>query len=333
VTNGISARAASSCVVGLDYEWECNLGNNHAPNTPNTSCTSWEIIITPVYGPCPETIDAGDSSSGGGFPVDTGNPSGGGGTTDNDTDNNNNDDGNPPDDGENCIVDANGNCLTDDTTPLPPRSINPCSYIDTLLANDDIKNLIEELNTDAKLSLNYEKGYQFTTADDGSISSTQIDGNPNENSIQVLLNDQGTVTGFVHVHYDGLVPNFSIDDIKTFNGMYQWRKFKGKPLKDLTIMVISRSGVYALVIDDESKFATEGFKLHEAGFGTIKEEYEDIFDKETNPEKVERFMIDDNLTLSNYGLTLMKAKDDLSGWQKVEPHPTNSNKTTYEDCN
>lgn len=338
INNMFSARSSNQCVTGVTGEWECGAGNNHPPGHP--SCTPennavTEFIITVHWGPCPETIDAGDSGGGGGgFPVDGGNTGGGGGgTSDGSSGNNNDDNGNPSDNRENCILDSNGNCLTDDTTPLPPRTINPCAYIDGFLTNDNIKDLIEDLNTDANLSLNYEKGYQFTKTNDGSLIPTAIDGDANDHSIQVLLNDQGTVTGFVHTHYDGLVPNFSIEDIRTFNAMYQWRKFNQKSLGDLTIMVISRGGVYALVIDDEDKFAAEGYKLHESEFKKIKKQYEKVFKKQTNPEKVERLMIDKDITLSNYGLSLMKAKDDLSGWQKVEPHPTNSNKTSYEDCN
>ncbi|MGB1270115.1 MAG: hypothetical protein ACPG45_10305 [Flavobacteriaceae bacterium] len=299
-----------------------------------------------------ESLDPGDSSPGGGDtscpscpnydPTPDNNSTTGSGTASTDEDTTT---GTSPDDTSIDTAgfeDADGNEIS--TTPTKPKTDpDPCSYIDTLLANDDIKALIEELNTNANLSLNYEKGYKFTTPNNGDLDWTEISGNTNENSIEVSVNEEGTDTGFVHTHYDGLVPNFSIGDIKTFNALYQWRKFKGKPLRDLTIMLISRGGVYALVIDDEEKFATEGYKLHEPEFesqGGIKDQYETNFIKdtntgviETNPQKVERLMISNNNTLNKYGLFLMKAKDDLSGWQKVEPHPTNINETTYENCN
>lgn len=327
----VSLLSRSSCIrTCRTIMVRCTAGGNHAPNDPECCANK---------GTCGSDQGGFYFQSCGLFCIDPGTVTedpdpfpgadGGGGGAGNGTVATN---PNPiPCRGDDYEIDVNGNCFEEDGgNSLEP---NPCSYIDGLLANDNIKDLIEGLNTDANLSLNYEKGFQFTTADDGSLSSTAIDGNPNDNSIQVLLNDQGTITGFVHTHYDGLVPNFSIEDIRTFNGMYQWRKYNQKSLRDLTIMVISRGGVYALVIDDENKFATEGYKLHEPEFVNIKTEYEDVFDSQTDAEKVERLMISDINTLSKYGLSLMKANDDLSGWQKVKPHPTNSNKTTYEDCN
>ncbi|RKE97950.1 hypothetical protein [Ichthyenterobacterium magnum] len=48
-----SARAMQQCLTGASGEWECNLGNNHAPGE-GQSCTSWDFIITLEYGRCPD---------------------------------------------------------------------------------------------------------------------------------------------------------------------------------------------------------------------------------------------------------------------------------------
>jgi len=162
INNMFSARGSNQCVSGVTGEWECNLGNNHAPGE-GQSCTSWEYIITVHWGPCPETIDAGDSGGGGGgFPVDGGNTGGGGGGTSDGGSGNNNDNGNPPDDGEECILDSNGNCLTDDTTPLPPRDLIEDDDCDT--SKEDLKKVFPNMSdTDAKLlaSVINDKGTDF----------------------------------------------------------------------------------------------------------------------------------------------------------------------------
>lgn len=78
-----SKSGISDCMVGLDYAWDCGAGNNHGPGHP--ACTSennavTQLIITPIYGPCPEEIDAGDSSTGG-WPIESSSPFGGGSTS------------------------------------------------------------------------------------------------------------------------------------------------------------------------------------------------------------------------------------------------------------
>ena len=96
--------------------------------------TGWEI-----YGwsevDCPEEIDAGDSSTGGGTDPDTsgdqdplggGGGSGGGGVDDDE-------EGNPPDDDEECILDSSGNCIENVTTPFPPKELNDIEIIDNCI--------------------------------------------------------------------------------------------------------------------------------------------------------------------------------------------------------
>ena len=268
-----------------------------------------------------QTIAAEPCSGGGGG---GGSSSGGGGSSGGGSNNN------PPDDDDPETI---GIGIVPN---LPPLTKNPCQHLDKLLANSVLKQNIQSLKTPTTLSLNYEKGFQISSTSTGGFNTNPIHGNTNSNSITVTIDQQnGTTTGFIHTHYNGLVPNFSIEDIKTFSAIYQWRKYRQKPLDQLTIMVVSNGGVYALVIDDESKFSVEGRKLHEPQFAApngIKDNYDKIFSKPASASKVERLMIDNNNTLSKYGLSLMKAKNDLSGWDKVKINQNNSNTTSYEDC-
>lgn len=231
------------------------------------------------------------------------------------------------------ITGSNGDCLT--VNPRDPIIQNPCDNINSLLQNNDIKTKLQNLKTPATLNLDYEKGFDLTTDDTNSLSATPNNGDAGNTNIDILIPEDGSMSGFIHSHYNGLSPVFTIDDIKTLNGIYQWRKYRGKPLKDLTAIVVSQGGVYALVIDDESAFATEGYKLQTADFLTpktgIKAKFNEKLKGTHTIEKVERLMVDNGLP--TYGLSMYKASNDLTSWSKVEPNPNNGNNTITTPCN
>lgn len=68
----------SECVTGLDYQWECDAGNEHPPGDPECTVGGAEFIIFPTYGPCPASLDPGTSGGGGNNSTPV-NPSSGGG--------------------------------------------------------------------------------------------------------------------------------------------------------------------------------------------------------------------------------------------------------------
>ena len=314
----------------------CTAGGNHPPDDPDCcatkgtcssdqggytyqSCGTVCIDTTPT-----EEEDPEPSGSGGG---------GGGDSTSND-DVVTNPEPIPCED-RNSETDIDGNCFEDENSILEP---NPCENINSLLTNTDIKNKIQSLKTTENLNLNYEKGFILKTDNTGSLTATPKNGNPNQNSMQVELSSNGeepdgSVSGFIHTHYNGLLPAFSIGDIKTLNGAYQWRKYKNKPLKDLTVIVVTQSGVFALVIKDESAFETEGRKLHTSEFEDIKNEAEKDIAKKTksNYQRSIRNLID--VILPTYGLDLYKANEDLTSWNKVNPDPNNKDNTITTPCN
>lgn len=194
------------------------------------------------------------------------------------------------------------------------------------------------LKSEEVLNLNYETGFILKTDTSGNVSATSKSGNTNEKTMQIELSDNGqdpdgSVSGFIHTHYNGLLPSFSIEDIKALNGAYQWRDYRNKPLKDLTAMVVSQSGIFALVIEDINVFRTEGFKLHTSEFSSIKNDIDKKIEEETdgNNDVSLRNLIDK--VLPNYGLKLYKASEDLSSWSEVKPETTNTTNITTEPCN
>lgn len=73
IGNLINEKSLNQCAIGVTGYWNCNFNNEHAPGE-GTDCTSWEYIISIVWGPCTPTII--NEPVDGGFPV---NPIGGSG--------------------------------------------------------------------------------------------------------------------------------------------------------------------------------------------------------------------------------------------------------------
>lgn len=308
-----SSRMTSLCVTGVDTYWVCGAGNNHEPGHPN--CDPENNAVTQFYvhiinGPCPPsdteeqyfTFD----------PAEGQNPSTGGG---------------------------GGNENEDDSPTIPLLSINkkPCQGITNLLGVTEIKNRISNLNTNTTLNLNYEKGFELAINDDGNLSITPNNGTPESTSITIDVTDDGNKIGFIHSHYNGdwMSPLFTLEDIKVLNAMYQWRKYHNKPLKDLTVMVVSPAGVYAVVIKDYTKFEKKANKLHtprklkNLGY-KYRKNYPKPEDKNLMPfaDDIENEVLKQ---FEKYGLGLFKANDDLSGWNELTLD--DNNESTPTPCN
>ena len=269
-----------------------------------------------------------DDSSGSSGPS----PSGSSGTT-----GNNGTSTSPPDSNE--PAEEDGTITPDEQiTAISPFALlteneEPCNKITSLLALTEIKNRIQNLKTQATLNLSYEKGYDINL-DGTSLSITENNGEPNDTFIKVSVNEQGTTICFIHSHFNGnrMQPQFSIEDIRTLNAIYQYRKYNNKPLDDLTVIVVSQAGVYALVIKDYNVFSSKGNKLHTSKFNNLKYKYEKKFPKVQNLMSEAEDM--ENIILKNvnsYGLSLFKANDDLSGWKELKINA--QNETTTRPCN
>ncbi|QXP60835.1 hypothetical protein [Olleya sp. HaHaR_3_96] len=184
INSTFSLRGSNQCATGMDWEWveiDC---------PDDCDCTAcFDLLISVVYSPCPATIDQGDSGSGGGisFPVDGGNTGSGGGTSDGSSGNNNDNNGNPPADGENCILDNDGNCWNDETTPLPPPR-DPIQNDQHIISLNEVVNIPKVKTELSRLKNNMgystqEDGKRFVyTGSDINDTSTYSDDNFNEES-------------------------------------------------------------------------------------------------------------------------------------------------------
>ncbi|MGB1268678.1 MAG: hypothetical protein ACPG45_02990 [Flavobacteriaceae bacterium] len=158
-----SSKIGDDCITGVSGHWQCDdggTGDQHGPDqTANSPCTGsiYTYVINVVTAPCPESLDPGDSTSGGITGDDT-NPdstnSGPSGTSSSNTDNTTT--GTNPDDTSSDTTgfeDLDGNEIT--TTPTPPRSSDdePCSSLlavmnltSTLQLNDNQAGCLSDPN-------------------------------------------------------------------------------------------------------------------------------------------------------------------------------------------
>ncbi|MCX8526489.1 hypothetical protein OF897_21480, partial [Chryseobacterium formosus] len=99
-----------------------------------------------------------------------------------------------------------------------------------------------------------------------------------------------------------------------------YRKTNNKPLDKLTIMVISKEGVFALVIDNSTLFYNMGGEMmtnrediEQKYYGNLKKKanvtYNDIIKQVAK-------------VLPSYGISLYKANSGLTNWSKMTYNPT-----------
>ncbi|MGI9652448.1 hypothetical protein [Chryseobacterium sp. RLHN22] len=274
-------------------------------------------VYTIVTGGCiteqPEYIDPGNS---GGGSSDGGGGPGGDGSNECTTVANN--------PGEVGIIDENGCNVGGVTQPNdPPVKGNPCEKVKNITDNTTgLKNKIQTLNTPANLALNYERGAIVADNAQGESVVTSVDGNPGETLINVLTPPTGEQTAFIHTHFEGstMLPIFSFEDLGVFDAIHFRRFTNNKPLDKLTIMVISKAGVYALLVDNSTRFYNAGGEmmtnrdnLYKQYYGKLPQlvnvTYNDIIKQVVS-------------VLPEFGLSLYKATDDqLNGWNKMVYDP------------
>ncbi|MEX2349793.1 MAG: hypothetical protein WD554_02845 [Flavobacteriaceae bacterium] len=238
--------------------------------------------------------------------------------------------------------DENGNPVFILTPPLNPQDPeeeeeveDPCENLTDLLTNQDIKDIIEDLDDPTVFNLDHEKGSHIKDGNGTNLDITSINGNSNSTGVNVRIDDQGNSIVIIHSHFIGnrMVPLFTIEDLRTLSAMYLWRKHKNKEVKDLSVIVVSPAGVYAMGIKNYTKFAAEGNKLHTSEFDNIKNDFYEDYPKDQDlmqhADAIEKISI--NTLKDNYGVGLYKANTDLSGWNELtldendetQPNPCN----------
>jgi hypothetical protein len=151
---------------------------------------------------------------------------------------------------------------------IPPQittNPNPCKGITQKINNPNINSKIVNFKTPAVLNLNYEKGFDFVENADGNLSYNPIDGNPGQTGINFTIDSNGNTVGFIHSHFDKpkMSPIFTIEDVRSFNAIDIYRGIKRKSRTNTCLMLVSRAGVFALVIEDFTLIKNYGDKLHD----------------------------------------------------------------------
>ena len=259
ISSTLSSRSSGLCVTDVTTSWECGAGNDHPPGhpqcTPDNNAVT-ELIITVHWGPCPPSIDDGDSSGGGGFPVggDTGGSTTGGGTNGSGTSSGNN----TPD-------------LTDDTTPLPPlRDIdceNQKQRLLELVNNPTIKTHIDGFKAGifSDNSGNYkEDGARFAKTGNNQYTP-RYPAVRNNNGLDYTPDYQPNETVSIHIHqqkyYDATISAFPFfnapvpsdtDLIELMKNIDYINNNNPLLAEEVTQIVMTEAGVFAIVMDKQS---------------------------------------------------------------------------------
>ncbi|MDH7913092.1 hypothetical protein [Winogradskyella sp. SYSU M77433] len=256
-TNGFNelftSKSNNQCVTDVEGDWVCTGGYENVPNPPGTECQGWDYFVTIFWGPCDQTIDAGDSNSGG-YPIgDEGGTSGGGGQTPNDG----NDDSN--------------------TTVITSPIIQ--THLDNLTEqtkDSQVKNRLQQMEGDLDTSVK-EQGSEFRRVANGETigedvySEYQIPESQTNFSGTYFPQAQANSEVRVHMHHnntqinedgeeEGLSPVFSMEDVFGMASFYKDVKDANSGTlsrnDNISSVLVSRRGLYALRVTDVDK-ATE----------------------------------------------------------------------------
>ncbi len=212
----------------------------------------------------------------------------------------------------------------------PIQIIDPCQQLDDLTnpALQNAKPALEDLKTLAGSSLNYENGYLFRKNASGVRTNEQI--TPNTTSDHAIPIKTGTtVYAAAHTHTYELFPMFSWQDLYVLYSLYQNSSINKS---EATFIMIAKDcltcatvSTYAIKIDNFVKFRakinsdlnnsnTAGYSDADK-FKTANDIYDDKFKPGMNNSQLEKAFLE---YIGTHGVSLYKANDDLSNWDKLE---------------
>ncbi|RBA29575.1 hypothetical protein DPN68_02725 [Flavobacterium tibetense] len=225
------------------------------------------------------------------------------------------------------------------TSPVKPGlsgnlpSLTPCNKVKNITNNTpNLKDKINNFKTPQVLNLNYEKGFNFVDDNQNKTQLIQNDGSVNSTFITVTVPEDGSMSGLLHSHFDrpDMLPTFTFEDLMTFNAIYQWRKYNQKSQDKLTLMVVTRAGVFAMMIENESMFDTNGYNLWTEQNAQLRDNFNKSMQEKQNLTD-EDVIIEVTKGLANYGIGLYQANSDISNWSKITVDANNNKVTT--PCN
>lgn len=225
------------------------------------------------------------------------------------------------------------------TSPVKPNqgfggsasSSTPCGGLKGVAdRTPNLKSKIADFKSPQVLDLEFEKGMVYN--DNNINNPLQVDGNPNSTSINFAISQDGSMIIVLHSHFDEphMLPTFTFEDLMVFNQLYQYRKYNQKPLDKLTLMVVTRAGVFAMRIEDERAFAANGYGLWTNQNAQLRDDfYKEMNEKENLTD--EDVIIEVTKNLASYGIGMYQANADLSNWSKLTVDANNNKVTT--PCN
>lgn len=211
---------------------------------------------------------------------------------------------------------------------------NPCEKLkNNIDTTPGLKNKILDLNKPENFQLDWEIGAVIQDNAQGQSGLIPKEGNAGETFINVMLSETGEITGFVHVHFEGSImsPVFSFEDLKLFAAMYQWRAYNNKPLDKLVMVVVSKEGTFAMVIEDMALFNTQAYKIWGAEEEDLARKYKGDLNKKTQVI-YETVIAQVAKVLPTHGIGLYKASAGLNIWKKVVYNPL-TDKAEEVACN
>jgi hypothetical protein len=186
---------------------------------------------------------------------------------------------------------------------------DPCDDAKSLGENQDFKDIIATLKglTNEK----NERGYTYKINSDGIFTKTELAGENGAEGIDFNVN--GSIDGYAHTHYAGLLSIFSVSDIYAMTLLYK----SGKMPINFTATVVTASGTtYMLKVQDIYKFYDFASNIR----GTIKDVYENIYadiykiSPNNSVEANEKAFLQ-YLEITNSGLKLFKANPNTGAWE------------------
>lgn len=209
-----------------------------------------------------------------------------------------------------------------------------CTILNQILAHQPTKSKIEDLQND--LNSPIEKGFNLYMNSSGDVLSTQIA--PGEFD-SFKISPSSNVFGRTHLHHNGVFPMFSLGDLLA---LYSVRSNFNNGSNDssiITIIMVSQYGVYTIKLEEVGKLtifhnlATGDSDILDWLNELLLESYENLSDPITGQltgnsiafEKAFLEFMDDY----DAGVSLYKAKTDLSGWDRKALNPSGTPVTTF----
>lgn len=205
------------------------------------------------------------------------------------------------------------------------NSPTPCDLGNNLKANTNFINKMIELKNDANnTNIDYEKGYLMKVMPNNNTNYQPVQGNSGDNHISLSLQYGEKHTGFIHMHYTGLLSVFSPADIAALYIMYSNDNMKS-PIESFAMGLVTAQGTtYLLVIEDANKFGNFGLNadlIDQYGIDALESLYSQwpyyITSSSTNDNNERNFA--KMLKQMDSGLKLMKGNpSNFNSWETVD---------------